>query len=101
MSYGEYARALQAKTKIQKEAIKRQAYMDYSFSNLIAISVARLFSKNADMPQVEEFYSWLFDEQEKEEQIIAKQEREKELSVLRFKQFAEQYNKAHYNQGGE
>ena len=75
---------------MEKERAQQRAYFDYTLANLIGQSMARLYSSSARMPEISAVYPHLFNSQEIEEQ---KQAQKDELSALRFKLFAEAYNK--------
>ena len=74
-----------------------KASFDYIQAELIGRSIARLYSSSARMPQIQEVYPSLFDNEEIEKQ---RQQKKMELSVLRFKTFAQTYNKK-YQEVGE
>lgn len=73
-----------------KERLQERAVFDYSLADLIGKSVARIYDSKYNMPEICEQYPQLFDSIVIQEQ---KQEREDELSALRFKLFAESFNK--------
>lgn len=72
------------------EEAKEKASYDYILGDLIGISVARSFDKKNKYPEIAEVYPTLFDSQEVVER---KQESQAELSALRFKLFADSFNK--------
>jgi hypothetical protein len=86
MSIAEIERAITAK----KKAEQRKASFDYVLADLIGRSVARAYNSENTMPTLAQAYPTLFDRQEEE---IALQKARDELSVLRFKQFANSINK--------
>lgn len=93
MSLAELKRAMESKLRVRKIEAKEKATFDYILANLIGVSVSRCFSSSkTDYPTLEEVYPSLFEEEvnQKREEKIAKQN---ELSALRFKLFAESYNK--------
>ena len=90
MTLGELERAVESKKRIQKVQAQEQASYNYILADLIGQSIARIYSSSAKMPDIGEVYPSLFDSQEIQEQKSAKKA---ELSALRFKQFAESYNK--------
>lgn len=90
MTIAELARAIASKKRIQKQQAQEKASFDYILADLIGRSISRLYSSSATVPEIAEVYPSLFDSKEIEEE---KQEKRDELSILRFKQFAQSYNK--------
>ena len=93
MTMGEYSRFVQSKRRIQRLKMQERAVMDWQLADLVYRSIVRLYSSSAKMPECSDYYSALFDEQQKKVVEERKKEQKNELSVLRFKQFAESYNK--------
>lgn len=90
MTVAELERAIHSKQRVQKVKAQEQASYDYILAELIGRSVARIYSSANKMPEISEVYPSLFDSQE----IEAKRSAAKaELSALRFKQFANSFNK--------
>lgn len=86
MTFAEIERFLaSAKRKEQ-----RKASFDYVLADLIGRSVARIHNSSNHMPSLSEAYPALFNKAEEEEAVQARKD---ELSALRFKQFAQSYNK--------
>lgn len=81
---------MQSKRRQLLEQDKKQATFDYILANAIGKSMSRLYSSANTMPDIAEFYPTLFDSKEIEE---AKQKQIDELSAIRFKQFANSFNK--------
>lgn len=73
-----------------KRKEQRKASFDYILADLIGRSVSRVYNSSNKMPTLSEAYPSLFDKQAEEEFI---QKQKDELSALRFKQFAQSYNK--------
>lgn len=96
MTLAELERLFNSKKRMQKERAQEKAYFDYTLANLIGISVARAFNKSNEMPPIEEAYPSLFDAEKIQEQ---KQQKQDELSAIRFKQFADAFNKK-FEKGG-
>ena len=69
---------------------KDKATFDYLLADLIGKSVSRIYNSSNKLPDISEQYPSLFDSIEIQEK---KQERKDELSALRFKLFAESFNK--------
>ena len=90
MTIAELDRLIESKKRIQKREQQDKASFDYILADLIGRSIARLYSSSAHMPEISEAYPTLFDSEEIQEK---KQEKKDELSALRFKQFAQSYNK--------
>jgi hypothetical protein len=90
MTLAEIERAINSKKRVKKQQEQEQAAFHYILADLIGRSVARIYSSSAKLPEITEVYPSLFDNQEMEEK---KQEQREELSALRFKQFAQAYNK--------
>lgn len=90
MTLSELIRLIDSKRRIQKREAQEKASNYYILADMIGRSVARLTSSANKFPHISEFYPNLFDAEEMEEKV---QEKKDELSVLRFKQFAQSYNK--------
>lgn len=94
MTLAEVIRAIESRKRQMKLEDQEKAAFDYILADLVGRSVARLYSSSAKLPQINEVYPTLFDSNEIEAQ---KQEKKTELSILRFKQFAQTYNKRFNN----
>ena len=81
--------------RVNKDKSKERAVFDYLLADLIGKSVARIYSEQNPFPDICEVYPQLFDSIVIQEQ---KQEREDELSAIRFKLFADSFNKK-FNKG--
>lgn len=93
MTLAELKRAIESKLRRDKLQAQERAVMDYILAALIGDQIGRRFTKNdTPMPTVEEIYPSLFVEENKakQEEKVKKQD---ELSALRFKQYADFYNK--------
>lgn len=90
MTLAELWRLIESKKRIQKREQQEKASFDYILADLIGRSVARLYSSSAKLPEISEMYPTLFDSKDIQEK---KQEKQMELSALRFKQFAQAHNK--------
>ena len=97
MTLAEAIRAIKSKKRVEKARAMEKASFDYIQAESIGRSIARLYSSSARMPQIQEVYPSLFDNEEIEKQ---RQQKKMELSVLRFKTFAQTYNKK-YEEVGE
>lgn len=90
MTLAELERLFESKRRVKKQKAQEQAYFDYQLADLIGISVGRIYNNSAEMPSIEEAYQNIFDAQKMQEE---KQQKQDELSALRFRQFAEAFNK--------
>lgn len=84
MTIKEVIRAVEAKQKVEKLELKQKAIYDYKLANLISIGFAH------KLPDIWEMYPTLFDS---EEEIQKREQKQAELSALRFINFAESFNK--------
>lgn len=90
MSIAEITRHIESKRRIDKRRLQEKATFDYILASLIGRNFARLHSSSITIPSLEEVYKSLFDDEE------IKEERQKqldEISIIRFKQFTQAYNK--------
>jgi hypothetical protein len=94
MTIAELERLIEAKKKIKLREDKERASFDYRLGELIGRSIARIYSSSAKYPAIEEAYPSLFNSEELEEE---KEKRLAELSALRFRQFADAFNKKQKN----
>lgn len=90
MTIAEITRMAKSKQRTTITASKERAMFDYLLADLIGKSVSRIYSNSARMPELYEVYPSLFEQEDIEEK---KQEQRDTLSALRFKQFAQSYNK--------
>lgn len=90
MTLSELERALASKKRQLKAQAQEKASYDYILADLIGRSVARIYNSSSKYPTIEDTYPSLFNNVESEEQKAAKQA---ELSALRFRQFADAFNK--------
>lgn len=89
MTLAEAIRAIESKKRVEKLRAQEKASYDYILADLIGRSISRIYSSSSKMPTIQEVYPSLFDTAEIEEQ---KQQKQMELSVLRFKMFAQSHN---------
>lgn len=92
MSLAEIRRVIDSKNRVMKVDMKQKATQDYILADLVGRSVARLFSKQNDYPKINEVYPNLFNDNKEEEN-----NNKMELSAIRFRQFAEHFNKGWKN----
>ena len=90
MTLAELERAIASKRRVKRVEAQERASFDYILADLIGRSVARVQSSANKMPEIGAVYPSLFDSEEIKQK---KQEKKAELSALRFKLFAESYNK--------
>lgn len=90
MTLAELERAINSKRRVEKVRAQEKASFDYILADLIGRSIARTQSSANHMPEISAVYPSLFDSEEIQQK---KQEQKAELSALRFKLFAESYNK--------
>lgn len=97
MTLAELTRAIESKKRQEKERLKELATFNYIQADLIGRSIARLYSSSAKMPQIQDIYPSLF-ETETEKQ---KEDKRMEISAIRFRMFAQAYNKKYNKEVGE
>lgn len=90
MTLAEIERAIESKKRIKKMQDREKASFDYVLADLIGRSISRIYSSSAKMPELSTAYPTLFDSEEMQEK---KQEKKQELSAIRFRKFAQAYNK--------
>ena len=96
MTFAEIDRLVASKVRQRQYEAKERASYDYIMASLIGRAFATTMSKDATYPEIYEVYPSLFQEEGKirmEQKEQEKQEILSELSALRFKQFAQSYNK--------
>ena len=91
MTIAELIRLIESKKRVKKIQDQQKASFDYILADLIGRSISRIYNSANTIPDIAEVYPTLFNSAEIEEQ---KNNRKAELSVLRFKQFANAYNKS-------
>ena len=89
MTIAELIRAIDSYNRRYRIHERQKAAFDYLLADAIGRSVARIYSSSNKMPKLYELYPALFNSEEIKEQ---EQARRDELSVLRFKQFAQAHN---------
>ena len=92
MTFAELDRLVASKKRMEKFKAKEKATYDYILAGLIGRAFSASIDDKATFPEIYEVYPSLFDKDEREKQ---KQEQSDQLSALRFKQFAQSYNKKH------
>ena len=91
MTFGEIDRAVSSRSRVIKLEQQNRANFDYTQATLIIKGVGLVLGSKEQFPGIEEAYPGIFDNivEEKQQKL---QEKRDELSVLRFKQFAQSYN---------
>ena len=89
MTLAEVIRAIESRNRRYLQQQREQAAQNYILADAIGRSVSRVYSSSATMPQLYELYPSLFNSIEIQEQEQIKRD---ELSVLRFKQYAQAHN---------
>lgn len=98
MTIAEIERAIASKKRIMKVQAQEKASFDYILADLIGRSIGRIYSSATTIPEIATAYPSLFDNQEVEEK---RAEKKAELSALRFKQFAQSFNKKFKKEEGK
>lgn len=96
MTISELIRAVESKKRVMKQAAQEKASFDYILANLVGVSVGRLYSSTSHYPEINEVYPQLFDMPHLAEE---KQQKQDELSALRFKLFVDSFNKKKREEG--
>ena len=92
MTVAEIQRATKSIARVKKIEAQEKASYYYTLANLIAKGVAKVLGDKSDYPKIEEVFPSLFADTV-EEREAASEEQRMSLSALRFKQFAQSYNK--------
>ena len=98
MTIAEVSRAITAYNKRRHIEEQQHAAYDYKLASLLTSNISVLLTGKGSMPTLYEAYPDIFEdiiESQREEM----EQKKKELSVLRFKQFAQSYNDR-FNRGG-
>lgn len=90
MTIAELERAINSKKRVQKREAQERASFDYILADLVGRSISRIYNSTNNIPSISEVYPTLFDSKEYEEAKSVKQD---QLSALRFRQFAQSFNK--------
>lgn len=92
MTIAEITRAVESKQRVIRREQQEKASFDYVHAGLIGRYVARILDGKGDIPSIYEVYPEYFEDikAKQEEELQQKQD---ELSALRFRQFAQSYNK--------
>lgn len=98
MTLAELNRSIASRKRVLKMQAQEKASLDYILADLIGRSIGRIYSSSTTIPEISQVYPTLFDNKEVEEK---RAEKKAELSALRFKQFADSYNKKFLGGGKE
>ena len=90
MTFAEVTRAIKSYNRLQERQAQERASFDYILADLIGRSIARTQHSSNKMPDITEAYPSLFNTEAIQEQ---RRQAQAELSVARFKQFADFHNK--------
>ena len=91
MTIGEIVRAVESNNRLERLKAKEKATFDYIQATLIAKGVSIAFGSKETYPKLYDVYSSVFEDDIAAQQ--AEMENQKmQLSVLRFKQFAQAHN---------
>ena len=98
MTIAELERLILSKNRVRRRELQEKATLDYTLADLIGKSVSRIYNSSNTMPEIETIYPTLFDSKEMQ---AKRQEKQAELSAIRFKLFAESFNKKFETQGNK
>lgn len=98
MTIAEIERAIASRKRVMKVQAQERASFDYILADLMGRSIGRIYSSSTKIPEIAAVYPSLFDSQEIEEK---RAEKKAELSALRFKQFAQSFNKKFKKEEGK
>lgn len=84
--------------RVQRERLQETTTLHYTLADLIGRSVSRIYNSSNTMPDISEVYPTLYDSEQMKQR---KQEKQAELSALRFKQFAQSFNQKFNKEGKE
>lgn len=93
MTFAEVERAAECWQRKQNRELKEKATLAHILADLVGHSVARIYKENYKMPTLQEAFPSLFEEEKTEEEKEQQAAATMELSALRFRQFAQAYNK--------
>lgn len=97
MTITELKRAISSKLRVKKIEAREKASYDYTLAQIIGRACGMAFGTvKSEFPDISSVYPTLFDSEEIKQR---KQEKQAELSALRFKQFAESFNQKFNKEG--
>lgn len=92
MTLGEVNRHITSRNRMLKIQAQEKASYDYIQANLIIKGISKVLGDKSAYPTIQEAYPQLFDDIVKEQEAKI-QEQKDNLTVLRFKQYANFHNK--------
>ena len=92
MTIAEVKRATESIARVRKIEAQEKASYYYTLAGLISKGVAKVLGDKSDYPTIEEVFPSLFADMTAEREAASEEQR-MNLSALRFKQFAQTYNK--------
>lgn len=92
MTIGEIDRLAKSKARVRKVEAQEKATFDYIQAQLIIKGVGMVLGSKEKFPEITAVYPTVFDDLIQEQQATMMQKKA-ELSALRFKQFAQAYNR--------
>lgn len=97
MTITELKRAISSKLRVKKIEAREKASYDYTLAQIVGRACGMAFGTiKSEFPDISSVYPTLFDSEEIKQR---KQEKQAELSALRFKQFAESFNQKFNKEG--
>mgnify|MGYP006932867496 CR=1 FL=1 len=93
MTIAELNRAIASRVRVRKTELQERAYFDYVLAQLVTKGVNIALTGRGDLPALADVYSNLLDDETKAQKEKAVDQKKMELSSLRFKLFAQSYNK--------
>lgn len=100
MTFAELDRLVESRRRMERKRLQEKASLNHNLGALVGRAFAVAMDNKNDYPTLEEAYPSLFnDTEEIKKKKEQKQERINELSALRFKQFAQSYNKKYKEVG--
>lgn len=99
MTIGELTRATKSKLRVKKMEAREKASYDFTLAQIIGRACGLAFGTlKEQFPEISSVYPTLFDSEEIKQK---QQERQAEISALRFKQFAESFNQRFHKEGAK
>lgn len=92
MTPAEVIRAVNSKRKVKRVEMQEKATYDYILAQLITKGVAITLGSKDGFPEIHEVYKGVFDDI-KEEYEEKKRQSQANISAIRFKKFAQSFNK--------
>ena len=96
MTIAEVRREVASKIRIHRYQMQEKATYDFILAQLITKGVSKVLGDKSDYPTIEQAYPGVFEDVIEERKAKAEEQR-MNLSALRFKQFAQSYNKSFKN----